>query len=154
MQGYMNMIYRNEIQITKANLGVVNKFILLAYSRWYLKPFKKLVSLFLHVDLPRISKDCVIRMPHTYNITINSKVFIGGNLTIYHGVTIGSKQFGAKVGVPNIGVDVVIYPNSIIVGDISIGDGSIVGAGSIVTNDIPTNSIVSGNPAKVVAYIN
>jgi carbonic anhydrase/acetyltransferase-like protein (isoleucine patch superfamily) len=33
---------------------------------------------------------------------------------------------------------------------IRVGDGSIVGAGSVVTKDVPPNSIVVGNPAKVV----
>jgi acetyltransferase-like isoleucine patch superfamily enzyme len=32
----------------------------------------------------------------------------------------------------------------------NIGDGCIVGAGSVVTNDMPANSIVAGNPAKVI----
>jgi acetyltransferase-like isoleucine patch superfamily enzyme len=32
----------------------------------------------------------------------------------------------------------------------NIGDGCIVGAGSVVINDVPANSIVAGNPAKVI----
>lgn len=33
---------------------------------------------------------------------------------------------------------------------VSVGDHVIVGAGSVVTKDVPSNSIVAGNPAKVV----
>jgi acetyltransferase-like isoleucine patch superfamily enzyme len=35
----------------------------------------------------------------------------------------------------------------------SIGENAIVGAGSVVTKDVPANSIVAGNPAKVLRYI-
>jgi acetyltransferase-like isoleucine patch superfamily enzyme len=34
-----------------------------------------------------------------------------------------------------------------------IGEGAIVGAGSVVTKDVPPNSIVAGNPARVLRYI-
>jgi acetyltransferase-like isoleucine patch superfamily enzyme len=34
-----------------------------------------------------------------------------------------------------------------------IGENAIVGAGSVVTKDVPANSIVAGNPAKVLRYI-
>lgn len=40
-----------------------------------------------------------------------------------------------------------------ILSNISIGENSIVGAGSIVTKDVPPNSIVAGNPARVLRYI-
>lgn len=43
-----------------------------------------------------------------------------------------------------IGCGAIILPN------ITIGDHAIVGAGSVVTKDVPSHSIVAGNPAKVV----
>ena len=43
-----------------------------------------------------------------------------------------------------IGAHVSILPN------VTIGDSAIVGAGSVVTKDVPINSIVAGNPAKVI----
>lgn len=33
---------------------------------------------------------------------------------------------------------------------VTIGDNCVIGAGSIVTRDVPPNSIVAGNPAKVI----
>lgn len=40
-----------------------------------------------------------------------------------------------------------------ILANISIGESAIVGAGSVVTKDVPPNSIVAGNPARVLRYI-
>lgn len=47
----------------------------------------------------------------------------------------------------SIGSGATILPNT------DIGENSIVGAGSVVTRDVPPNSIVAGNPAKVLRFI-
>jgi acetyltransferase-like isoleucine patch superfamily enzyme len=39
---------------------------------------------------------------------------------------------------------------SVVLPGVTIGEGSIVGAGSVVIRDVPPNSIVAGNPAKVI----
>lgn len=49
-----------------------------------------------------------------------------------------------------IGNHVWIGMRAIILNGVTIGDGAIVGAGSIVTKDVPRNSVVAGNPARVV----
>jgi acetyltransferase-like isoleucine patch superfamily enzyme len=40
-----------------------------------------------------------------------------------------------------------------ILSQIIIGENAIIGAGSVVTKDVPPNSIVAGNPARVLRYI-
>jgi len=40
-----------------------------------------------------------------------------------------------------------------ILANVIVGENSIVGAGSVVTKDVPANSIVAGNPARVFRYI-
>ena len=40
-----------------------------------------------------------------------------------------------------------------ILSNTTIGENAIVGAGSVVTKDVPANSIVAGNPARVLRYI-
>lgn len=49
-----------------------------------------------------------------------------------------------------IGKNVWIGFRSIIVKGVTIGDGAIIGAGSVVTQDVPPNTIVAGNPAKMI----
>lgn len=49
-----------------------------------------------------------------------------------------------------IGKNCVIGINSIIMPGVHIGDEVVVGAGSIVTKDIPSNTAVAGNPARVL----
>lgn len=43
-----------------------------------------------------------------------------------------------------IGVNAIIMPG------VSIGDEVVVGSGAVVTKDVPSNSIVAGNPAKII----
>ena len=56
----------------------------------------------------------------------------------------------SKVGRIDIGNDVFIGAASIVLPNVKIGNKVIVGAGSIVTKDIPDNSVVAGNPARVI----
>ena len=49
-----------------------------------------------------------------------------------------------------VGNNVWIGDNVIILSGVKIGDGSVIGAGSIVTKNVPSYSIVTGNPAKVI----
>jgi len=46
-----------------------------------------------------------------------------------------------------------IGSGSTILANVTIGEGAIVGAGSVVTKDVPANTIVAGNPAKVLRRI-
>jgi acetyltransferase-like isoleucine patch superfamily enzyme len=50
----------------------------------------------------------------------------------------------------NIGNDVWIGANSVVLKGVSIADGAIVGASAVVTKDVPPYAIVVGNPAKVL----
>ncbi len=49
-----------------------------------------------------------------------------------------------------IGKHCVIGVRSIILPGVKVGDSVIVGAGSVVTKDVPENTVVAGNPAKVI----
>lgn len=71
---------------------------------------------------------------------------IGKNFSFRNGTVIGEKAEGR----PTIGDNVTLGVNVCIIGKIKIGDNVTIGAGSVVTKDIPSNSIAVGNPARVI----
>ena len=52
-----------------------------------------------------------------------------------------------------IGRNVWIAAGATIVGGVSVGENSVVAAGSVVTKDVPPNTLVGGNPAKLIRSI-
>lgn len=58
--------------------------------------------------------------------------------------------FEAPVHIEN---DVWIGCNAIILRGVTIGEGAIVSAGSVVTKDVPANTMVAGNPARVIKQL-
>ncbi len=68
-----------------------------------------------------------------------------------HGVTLGREYRGKRQGAPNIGNRVWIGPGAVIVGKVRIGDDSLIAPNSFVNFDVPDNSVVIGNPGKVVS---
>lgn len=91
-----------------------------------------------------------LMFPHYSCIVINGSAIIGDNCTIYHGVTVGSVR-GPKGGAPHIGNNVVIASGAKVIGNITIGNNVMIGSGAIVVTDIPDNSVVVGNPGKVIS---
>ncbi len=51
-----------------------------------------------------------------------------------------------------IGDNVWIGANAVILKGVEIGDNSVVATGAIVTRDVPANSVVAGNPARIVDH--
>lgn len=71
----------------------------------------------------------------------------GENLTVYQGATIGkNSKIGQTNSMPTIGNNVTVYTNAVVAGDIVIGDNVDIGAGSVVMKDVPSNTVVIGNP--------
>lgn len=82
-------------------------------------------------------------------VIINGGAVIGENCTIYQGVTIGMARLKGK-NVPVIGNNCVLGAGSKVLGDITIGDNVMIGANAVVTKNIDSESVVAGNPAKVI----
>lgn len=68
------------------------------------------------------------------------------------GDTFVSKSFFSEHKETNIGNDVWIGANAIVLDGVRIGNGVIVGAGAVVVKDIPPYAIVVGVPAKIIRY--
>lgn len=78
-------------------------------------------------------------------------IFIGEESYIASGAIVFAHDFSRGIHAKTIiGKQCFIGANAIIMPGITIGDNSIVGAGAVVTKDVPNNSIVAGNPAKVI----
>lgn len=69
---------------------------------------------------------------------------------IYKDSSVPIKFQGHELGKVQIGEDVWIGANVVILRGVAIGDGSVVSAGAVVTKDIPSYSIAAGVPAKVI----
>ena len=118
--------------------------------------YRLLIEWILGVEIPDttlIGSGLVIH--HGVGLVINPRTVIGKNVTLRHNTTIGHKEdlFGNSLGAPNIGDNVNIGANVVLIGNIEIGNNVIIGAGSVVVKDIPINSVVVGNPAMVIKTI-
>ncbi|WP_419239832.1 acyltransferase [Photobacterium leiognathi] len=99
------------------------------------------------------------------NVTIKSGVYIWDNIRIEDDVFIGpcvaftndknprSKQYPEKFLQTIIKKGASIGANATILPGLVLGEYCMVGAGSVVTKNVPPNSVVIGNPAKVVRSI-
>ena len=86
---------------------------------------------------------------HAYNITINPGAKIGKNCNLHKGIVIGQTNRGKNKGVPIIGDNVWIGINAAIVGGITVGSDVLIAPNSYVNCDVPSHSIVIGNPCVI-----
>lgn len=86
---------------------------------------------------------------HVYNITVAPNVIIGDNCNLHKGVTIGRENRGRRKGYPTIGNRVWIGINATVVGNVVIGDDVLIAPNSYVNCDVPSHSIVIGNPCVI-----
>lgn len=96
-----------------------------------------------------------IALTHGWGLVVNPLAKVGNNVTLFHGVTLGSRDRILSDGArqteyPVIEDDVWIGPHAIIVGGVTIGRGSRIGGGAFIVDSVPAYSVVSGNPATIV----
>lgn len=85
--------------------------------------------------------------PHgLYGIIVSHNAVIGKNCTILHQVTIGDVHGGAPV----IGDNCMIGAGAKLIGGIKIGNNVKIGAGCVVADDVPDNSTVVMQKARII----
>lgn len=128
--------------------------------------------------LGKVGDRCVVEQPlfctYGYNITVGDNFFlnINGKLMDSGKITIGNNVFiapdvciiteehamnveqrveGLEYTHPvTVGDNVWICAGAMILPGVTIGSNSVIGAGSVVTKDIPPNSLAVGNPCQVI----
>ncbi|GAB4233117.1 MAG: acyltransferase [Acidobacteriota bacterium] len=106
-----------------------------------------------------VGNNCKISS-HTFiceGVTIEDEVFVGHgvvfiNDTFPRATVAGRLQTEAdwKVEPTLVKRGASIGSGAVILSNVTIGEGAIVGAGAVVTKDVPPNTIVVGNPARVL----
>lgn len=93
-------------------------------------------------------------------INIGNDVLIAPNVGLYtagHIVDpeLRKKPSALQYALPiNIGNNVWIGAQSIVLPGVTVGDNTIIGAGSVVTRDLPANVVAVGNPCHVLRQVN
>ncbi len=129
-----------------------------AYNHYFGQHFSPIIKIGNNV---RIGSDCHIGCINEVliddNVLIASKVLI---IDHSHGNT--SSDISEKMplyrplrskGPIHIGKNVWICENVVILDGVIIGENCVIGANSVVTKSIPANSIVAGNPAKILKTV-
>jgi acetyltransferase-like isoleucine patch superfamily enzyme len=111
----------------------------------------------------KIGKNCKISS-HTFiceGVSIEDRVFVGHNVTFINDTY---PRATAEDGALQTATDWICVPTLIKAGasigssttllcGITVGENAIIGAGSVVTKNVPPNSIVAGNPARIIRQI-
>ena len=101
---------------------------------------------------------------HTFiceGVTIEDEVFIGHNVTFindkYPRATIEDGSLQTEADWPLVPTLVKrrasIGSSATILCGVTVGENAIVGAGSVVTQDVPDNAVVAGNPARLLHWV-
>lgn len=87
-------------------------------------------------------------------VTFGDNVFIAPNCAFYtagHPLDPEQRNKGLEYAKPiEVGDNVWIGGNVVVLPGVKIGDNCVIGAGSVVTKDVPENSVAVGNPCKVI----
>ncbi len=111
----------------------------------------KLMSYKTHIQIPaRTQIDEGFYIGHSGRVIIHPEAKFGKNINVGTGVTIGYENRGKRKGAPIIEGKCWIGTNSVVVGNITIGEDVMIAPLTFVNFDVPSHSVVIGNPAKII----
>ncbi|HIF9138800.1 TPA: acyltransferase [Photobacterium damselae] len=98
-----------------------------------------------------IGTNTIISMKAIIDKTNPQGIIIGDYSYISNGAIILAHDFiNSKHVNTYIGNNVFIGSYAVVMPGVTINDNSIIGAGTIVTNDVPSNTLVAGNPGRII----
>ena len=86
-------------------------------------------------------------------VTLEDDVFVGPNATFTNDLFPRSKDYPAERPRTVVRRRASVGANATILAGTVIGSNAMVGAGAVVTREVPPNAIVTGNPARIVGYM-
>ena len=87
---------------------------------------------------------------HSFLIKIGDNVDLSHCTILSHDASMERIIGRVKVGKVIIGNNVFVGYGSIILPNVRIGNNVVIGAGSVISKDVPDNSVVVGNPQKII----
>ena len=118
-------------------------------------PTKKLIKRGLKVgENFNRQQGCFIDPTHCWLIEIGNNVTMSIRVVLMaHDASTKNSLGYTKIGKIKIKDNVFLGANTIVLPNVTIGENSVIGANSVVTKDVPPNSVVAGNPARVISSI-
>lgn len=148
IKSLINILFKHNIKLMFLIRLVDNKNNIFSKIIWcYIYLFKRKYGIDIHPKT-KIGEGLVLN--HAYNITINPEATIGKNVNLTKGITIGRETRGPRLGSPTIGNKVYVGINSTIVGNVKIGNNVLIAPNTFVNCNVPDDSIVLGNPCKII----
>jgi serine O-acetyltransferase len=145
--------------------GLIAGLLLRAQQRIYLRGHVRtafllrtlMVFLFNCEFVPELIIGKALYMPHPLGIAMGVRAWIGDNVTILQGTTIGgaAKADGSagRHGVTIIDDGASISPNAFVKTGVRVGKNASVGVNSVVLKNVPDNAVVAGMPARVISVV-
>jgi len=130
-------------------------------ASFYYKHKRKIRFLFWNILLKHYSNAYGFNLPaetcigcgmmfyHNGPVTISNEAIIGRCCHVGPGVLIGNELRGLRKGAPIIGDNVWISQNAALIGNINIGNNVIIAPNAFVNFDVPSFSVVVGNPGVI-----
>lgn len=144
-----------EVLLTYSGLhAIISHRIAHLLFKWHIPILPRLISqlsrFFTGIEIhpgARIGKGFFI--DHGMGVVIGETTIIGGNVTLYQGVTLGGtgKERGKRH--PTIGDNVVVSAGVKVLGNINIGNNVNIGANAVVIRSVPDDCTVVGVPGRI-----
>jgi len=127
----------------------------MVYAYLYPVSYAKKIGVSCHKDLKIYGPSYYMFSAEPYLVTLGKNVHISreASFVCHDGSTLPFRkdipdlELAAEIKVGN---NIFIGTGAIILAGVTIGDNSVVGARAVVTKDVPSGSIVAGNPARVI----
>ena len=138
--GFLYVFFFRKINYRKKGIAV-----------FFYKIILKLLSFMFGFQIPAQTRvGYGLYLGHHGHIIVNPDAIIGNNCALGPGVTIGMDLRGTRRGSPTLGNKIFVGTNAVLIGKIIIGNDVLIAPNSFVNFDVPSHSVVVGNPGRII----